>query len=369
MAAELLGRVAYRFIGISVGLGMGGLLIYKNAAEVFPHETCKRITALKTDEEPSRFVEVPERCKTQFDEVAKKFGLENTDKISLFLNRGAYPISSGSPSFPNGAVMGLPKWFLFENDKDIEKAGITFQGRDIKWDSELGVMIKECLLPTDDMIAFAIGHELSRIQRLDYLAINSVLAPTWLYLTFRVVNATPRLLKLNTLFDVILKLLLCRMSYLCYKLTNAHLYHKVCYDADDVSAKCEPRMLQGGVDLLSRRIQLNLIVRRLLGREGKEFYTKEGNEVESSLYPLLTERLGKLKALQGKSSGVTHEVISTSKKCRHVGIVLEKDPDYKRHSFSPSLLHKKRFRDLSKMVDSMSSSTYPLSFSCSTDHL
>lgn len=305
MAAELIGRVAYRFIGISVGLGMGGLLIYKNAAEVFPHETCKRIIALKTDEEPQKYVEVPERCKTQFKEVAKKFGLVNTDNISLFLNRGAYPISSGSPSFPNGAVVGLPKWFLFERAEDIEKAGISFQGRDIKWDSELGLMIKECLLPSDDVIAFAIGHELSRIQRVDYLAINSVMAPTWLYLTFRVANATPRVLKLNTLFDVILKLLLCRMSYLCYKMANAHLYHKVCFEADEMSAKCEPRMLQGGIDFFAKRIQLNLILRRLHGKDGKEFYTKEGNEIESSLYPLLTDRLKKLKALQDSESGAS----------------------------------------------------------------
>ena len=304
MAFELLGRVAYRFIGISVGLGMGGLLIYKSAAEVFPRQTCKAITGLKTDDEPIAYVEVPERCKTQFDEVAKKFGYENTDKITLFINQGAYPISAGSPSFPNGAVVGLPKWFLFENGQDIEKSGIRFKERDIKWDSELGVMIKECLIPTEDMIAFTIGHELARIQRIEYLAVNAVLSPTWLYLTFRIANATPRYFKLRTVLDVILKLLLCRMSYLCYKLTNGYLYHNVVHSADEMAANSDPRMLQGGVDFLSKRIQLNLILRRLHGREGKDYYTKEGNEIESYLYPLLTDRLDKLKALQDKNTGI-----------------------------------------------------------------
>lgn len=303
MAFDLLGRVAYRFIGISVGLGMGGLFIYKNAAEVFPHQTCKPITGLKTEDEPKTYVEVPERCRTQFSEVAKKFGYENTDKITLFINQGAYPISAGSPSFPNGAVVGLPKWFLFETDADIEKSGISFKGRDIKWDSELGVMIKECLIATDDMIAFAIGHELARIQRVDYMAINAFIAPTWLYFTFRIFNMTPRLFKLNTVLDVILKLLLCRISYICYKLSNGKLYHDVVYQADEMSAKCEPRMLQGGSDFLSRRIQLNLILRRLHGKEGKDYYTKEGNEIESYLYPLLTDRLEKLKALQDSNTG------------------------------------------------------------------
>lgn len=305
MAAELIGRVAFRFVGISVGLGMGGLLIYKNAAEVFPQQTCKWITGLKTEEEPKTYVEVPQRWKTQFNEVAKKLGYENTDKISLFVNQGAYPISSGSPLLPNGAVLGLPKWFLFETDEDIEKSGVTFQGRNIKWDSELGVMIKECLIPSDHMIAFAIGHELVRIQRLDYLAINSVLAPTWLYLTFRIVTATPRFMKLHTVLDLVLKVILCRMSYLFYKNANAKLYHNVCFNADELSAKCEPRMFQGGIDFFSKRIQLNLILRRLHGKDGKDFYTKEGNEIESYMYPLLTTRLEKLKSLQGNSTGMT----------------------------------------------------------------
>lgn len=306
MAFELLGRVAHRFIGISVGLGMGGLLIYKSAAEVFPRQTCKAITGLRTDEEPKTHVKVPELCKSQFNVVAKTFGYENVEDIVLFINQGAYPISAGSPSLPNGAVVGLPKWFLFESEQDIEKSGISFKGRDIKWDSELGVMIKECLTPTDDMIAFAIGHELARIQRTDYLAINAVLAPTWLYFTFRIANATPRFFKLRTVLDIILKLLLCRMSYLCYKLVNGYLYHNVVYNADEAAAKCDPRMLIGGVDFLSKRIQLNLILRRLHGREGKDYYTKEGNEIESYLYPLLTDRLEKLKALQGQNTGMNN---------------------------------------------------------------
>ena len=108
------------------------------------------------------------------------------------------------------------------------------------------------------------------------------------------------------MLDIILKLLLCRMSYLCYKLVNGYLYHNVVYNADEAAAKCDPRMLIGGVDFLSKRIQLNLILRRLHGREGKDYYTKEGNEIESYLYPLLTDRLEKLKALQGQNTGMNN---------------------------------------------------------------
>ena len=298
---EALTKVANQLIAISVGLGIGGLFVYKNAANVFPNQVCKPIVALREGDDRS-YVKIPERCKTQFNEVLTKFGYKNNDKITLFINQGVHPISAGSPSFPNGAVVSLPKWYIFENHEDVEKCGITFQGRDIKWDSELGIMIKETLLPTDDMIAFCIGNELAKIQRLDYMAINAFMAPTWLYTTFRIAYATPRLVKLHAILDFILKLCILRMSYLCYKQVNGNLYHDVVYKADLTAAKCEPRMLQGGIDMFSKKLELNRIRRRLLGKKGKYCFTEEGNDIESYLYPLMTERLERLKAI---NTGIT----------------------------------------------------------------
>lgn len=298
---KILTKVANQFIAISVGLGIGGLFIYKNAANVFPNQVCKPIVALREEDDGS-YVKIPERCKTQFNEVLTKFGYKSTDKITFFINQGVHPISAGSPSFPNGAVVSLPKWYIFENYEDVEKCGITFQGRDIKWDSELGMMIKETLLPTDDMIAFCIAHELAKMQRLDYMAINAFMAPTWLYTTFRIAYATPRLVKLHAVLDIILKLCIFRMSYLFYKHVNGTLYHDVVYSADMTAAKCAPRMLQGGIDMFSKKLELNRIRRRLLGRRGMLSFTEEGNDIESYLYPLMTERLERLKAL---NTGIT----------------------------------------------------------------
>lgn len=298
---KILTKVANQFIAISVGLGIGGLFIYKNAANVFPNQVCKPIVALREEDDGS-YVKIPERCKTQFNEVLTKFGYKSTDKITFFINQGVHPISAGSPSFPNGAVVSLPKWYIFENYEDVEKCGITFQGRDIKWDSELGMMIKETLLPTDDMIAFCIAHELAKMQRLDYMAINAFMAPTWLYTTFRIAYATPRLVKLHAVLDIILKLCIFRMSYLFYKHVNGTLYHDVVYSADVTAAKCAPRMLQGGIDMFSKKLELNRIRRRLLGRRGMLSFTEEGNDIESYLYPLMTERLERLKAI---NTGIT----------------------------------------------------------------
>ena len=299
--SEALTKVANQLIAISVGLGMGGLFIYKNAANLFPNQVCKPLVALREEDDGS-YEKIPERCKTQFNEVLTKFGYKNTDKITLFINQGVHPISAGFPSFPNGAVVSLPKWYIFESHEDVEKCGITFQGRDIKWDSELGIMIKETLLPTDDMIAFCIAQELAKMHRLDYMAVNAFMAPAWLYTTFRIAYATPRLVKLHALVDFILKLCILRMSYLCYKQVHGTLYHDVVYKADMTAAKCAPRMLQGGIDMFSKKLELNRIRRRLLGKKGKHCFTEEGNDIGSYLYPLMTERLERLKAL---NTGIT----------------------------------------------------------------
>lgn len=300
---ELVGKVANRFIVISVGFGIGGLFIYKNAAEAFPNQVCKPIVGLK--DEDGSLLKVPERIRTQFDVVLNKLGYTNANKISLFINQGVHPMSVGSTSFPNGAVVSLPKWYIFENYKDIETCGITFQGRDIRWDSELGIKIKECLLPSDEMIAFCIAHEVAQTQRLDYKAINAVLAPTWLYLTYKLAYIGPRMLQLHTVLDILFKLVLCRLSYLCYKQVHMKLYHDVAYQADVMAAKCEPRMLQGGIDVFTKKIELNRIRRRLMGRKGHNCFTEEGNDIESRIYPLLTDRLKRLKDLERGTALVT----------------------------------------------------------------
>ena len=62
-----------------------------------------------------------------------------------------------------------------------------------------------------------------------------------------------------------------------------------------MSAECNPQIDKGGVDFFTRRLKLNLVQRSLLGEEGEEFFTEEGNEVKSYTHPRLTDRLDKVK--------------------------------------------------------------------------
>lgn len=284
-----------RVVRVIVRLGIGGLLAVNFSGELFPHQACKQVNGLK--DENGMFFEVPEWCHEQFKDVAMKSDLKNTDKVNLFVNKSFYAVSAGSTLLPNGAVIGLPRWYLNRTKADVENSGINFNGKDIDWDSELGVALKESYLPTKNMIAFTIGHEISHIQRLDFKLLEIGASPLWFYLTFKLCNYIPKVWKLHVAFDIILKLSICGISICGYKFTKQKVDYCSEFRADEMSAMCDPKMAKGGVEFLTRRIKLNLIQRMLLEEEGRKFYTEEGDELNSHTHPKLTERLEKVRKI------------------------------------------------------------------------
>ena len=160
-------NMADKIVRVCIRLGIGGLFVINASGELFPHQACKQVNALK--DENGILVDVPETFREQFKEVAVKLGLKNSaQKVTLFVNEGFHAVSAGSTWFPAGAVIGLPRWYLYQTEEEVATSGLKFQGRNIQWDSELGETVKFCYVPTKDMIAFTIGHELAHIQRLDF---------------------------------------------------------------------------------------------------------------------------------------------------------------------------------------------------------
>ena len=291
MAFELAGKIGVRFIKLSVAFGVGGAFVYKSAPHVFPSQLCKGFLLFPS--EP-----LPENCQLKFEEVSQKLEIKNPEKIDLFLNGGFYGISAGTTWLPGGAVVGVPRWYIFKTGEDVENSKLNFMNRAIKWDSELGKQMKESLIPTEDNIAFTIGHELAHIKRTDFKVYSAVMAPSWLYITYKVAEKTPRFApRLTMLFDIVLKLCICRLSYLGFKLANKALHQASEWNADEVAARADIRLAQGGIDLISKRMALNRCLRALHGKPGKDYYTEQGDEVETYEHPHLSERLRNLEAI------------------------------------------------------------------------
>ena len=280
-----------------VRLGIGGLLLVRASGELLP-QICKEFNGLK--DESGALVKVPDRCREQFAEVAMKYGLKNADKVSLFVNRHFYAVSAGSNILPCGAVIGLPRWYLYQTKKDVENSGLRL-GSDVNWDSELGEVVIDSFLPTQEMIAFTIGHELAHIDRhLNFKLFFTFAPPLWLYLTYRIASCTQRISKVHVAWDALLKLCICLLNYQAYRIVERKLTHLAEFSADEISAKCDPCMAKGGVEWCTTTLKRNVIQRALLGEKGKQIYSQEGNDLQRtaiSTHPQLTERLHKVKTI------------------------------------------------------------------------
>ena len=299
MAYELAERVLVRFIRISVGIGVSGLTFVKVVPDFFPETIGKNVVGAGKECSP--------RCKTQFQRTARKMDVDE-QKVDLFMTKGMSGFSCGRTWLPNGAVLGLPVWYLCETADDVSNTGINFKQRGIKWDSEMGTKIRDALVPTDDMIAFTIGHELAHIQHTDpkLKAANVLMAPTWLLATYKLAVLTSKL-KLPRLLDVVMKLCVCRASYLVHKKANKQLQNAIEFQADEAAAKCHASIARGGVEFFLKRLELNKVLRVLHGTEGEKYYSEEGDEVDSYLHPKLTERLQRLQAILSQQMEVQGE--------------------------------------------------------------
>lgn len=223
--------------------------------------------------------------------------LENAERVTLFVNKGFSGFNAGTTWFPNGAVLGIPGFYLFNNEEDVMKSPINFKGRTVKWDSEMGTQMKIALTPSQDDIAFTIGHEIAHLQHSEYKLLYTILPPSWLYATYKAISVIPRVGKIPLLLDILLKLCVLRLSYLGYKYASSQIHFKEEFLADELSAKVDLQAARGGANAMEKRLQLNKILRALHGSNGLLYYDEDGNELKVSNHPKLTERLSKLQQI------------------------------------------------------------------------
>jgi hypothetical protein len=241
--------------------------------------------------------------------VLKRLGKESEeDKIQLFICNGYSPISAGAIWLPSGAVIGLPKFFLFEKEEDVVASGLTFRNRAVNWKSKLGSKLASSLIASDDNVAFLIAHELGHIQGSDLLY-DVPLAPAWLYGTYKLTFGNPRFIpKSPSFINFSVRIIACSLSYLIYSITTRQIKLSQEFAADKKAAELDLSMALGGVDFTLRRLHLNSVLRILYGEEGKKVFSEKGEILKNYTHPKLTERLRLLeeivhKKMTGASDG------------------------------------------------------------------
>ena len=245
--------------------------------------------------------EMPQVINDIYKETCEKMGINSYSDKDLFINNGFLTVSAGSFLLPNKVVIGLPRSFLIKDVETLRKSKVQFDTIEVDWNSKCGRALEKSLLVKNDHVAFAIAHELAHINNFDFVY-RALLPAAWLFGTFRaIIWILPRAQNAPTKgFKVFLSVLLAGFSLASYNGLSKILKQKQELRADEQAAKCGVRYCNGGISYLKSHLRVNRVIRHLTGVAGIQRYTEQGDDLQNSTHPLLTERIQRLQDIKIK---------------------------------------------------------------------
>lgn len=183
-------------------------------------------------------------------------------------------------SFNKGAIIGLPKPFLWKSVEDVERTGIKmYRGKAVPWRSEAGEAFQKALILSEEAKKFAIAREIHATCTSYVLAKTFVVAAPipflttigafvadWLGLIHLEVRRRVFIYSVWGSFSLILMVTGFDLA--------SRLYEKW---EDEETSKLSESYARGGVEYYSRILLRNRALRELLGNSGKRSYTEDGD--------------------------------------------------------------------------------------------
>uniref|UniRef100_A0A8C5X502 Transmembrane protein 177 n=1 Tax=Malurus cyaneus samueli TaxID=2593467 RepID=A0A8C5X502_9PASS len=258
-----------------------GLLGTDLSYHVFPEQTFRLLHECWSEGQPAH---LSEKLCGVFQDVLQDTGVKSPDSYRAFAASGFHPVSAGIPWLPAGSLVGIPPNFdsTAENKKGIVNHIVVINGKEVDWESNEGVALKEALTFSLEAQKFAIAREVVYLQNSSPLA-SAVVAPTCLAGTFLCGRALNLLLGFSR-GPVILRGLCNLVSAMgglfCYCVSSdAVTYHLDCR-ADRKAAMLSKDYARGGLEFYDKILSRNRIFRGLMGKQGIKVYAPSGN-----LYP------------------------------------------------------------------------------------
>ncbi|NWS70787.1 TM177 protein, partial [Crotophaga sulcirostris] len=245
---------------------------------VFPEQTFKLLHECWLEGQPA---ELSQKLCGVFQDVLQDARVKSTSSYRAFAASGFLPVSAGIPWLPEGALVGIPPNFdcTAEDKKGIVNHVVVINGKEVDWESNEGVALKEALTFSLEAQKFAIAREVVYLWNGSPLA-SAVVAPGCLAGTFLFGRGIKLLLGLSS-GPVILRSL-CNLvtatgGLMFYFISSdAMTYHLDC-KADRKAATVSKDYARGGVEFYDKILSRNKILRGLMGKQGPKMYAPSGN--------------------------------------------------------------------------------------------
>ncbi|XP_021255782.1 transmembrane protein 177 [Numida meleagris] len=244
---------------------------------VFPEQTFKLLHECWSDGQPA---ELSQRLCAVFQDVLQDTAVKSTN-YRAFPASGFHPVSAGIPWLPAGSLVGIPPNFdsTIEDKRGIVNHVVVISGKEVDWESNEGVALKEALTFSLEAQKFALAREVVYLQNGSPLA-SAAVAPVCLAGTCLCgtgikialgLYSGPRILRsICNLITAAAGLLFYYISY------DAMTYHLDC-KADRNAATVSKDYAKGGVEFYDKILSRNRILRVLMGKEGIKMYAPSGN--------------------------------------------------------------------------------------------
>eukprot|EP00111_Clytia_hemisphaerica_P001753 TCONS_00004946-protein len=285
-----------RSLKIIAGIGTTSLFCLNVGPHLFPKQSVDLVHSLS----PSSSRHVDPRYKNILKETCKLMDID-VNKVDLTHSKTLNTVSAGCLLFPNKAVVVLPRNALYTHPNHLIHAGIHFNNnKPVDWNSKTGDVLKETLILNDDEIKFLIGHELSHIKDMHFLA-STAHGVGLFYMFYKLGTFGPRLLRkpLGLASHIGLTMAVWLLGAPVYYMSKRPLAHYMEFSADETSAKLGEYYCSGGISYTRKKLKLNRVLRATT-EDGLETYSKLGNHKKMAnmfSHPKRTERLKKLKEI------------------------------------------------------------------------
>ncbi|ALC41825.1 CG33506 [Drosophila busckii] len=222
---------------------------------------------------------VPEAVLRRVEQAMEKLQVDPRERkfVHPFTVFGFDLFQAGTTKFRNGAALGIPVNYGYDNPSEIKRADIRFRDKQIDWSSESGKLLEQAIVLNEDEQVFGLSKALLQLQTHRVL-LNSIFPSVSFLMVYSMGHYLNHRLNLfarhGSMRFVMYSILgLFGLGSWCFMKD----FHQVSTDAeiDKQLASMGPQFVAAGVSFYDKHLKKNIALRNLIG---DNTYTALGNE-------------------------------------------------------------------------------------------